>query len=153
MIAPPLITNEALSSSAASVIAHQEVDKYTDLFGYNWRYENGEYGLGMPNMPMQTVPVNLADIGKPPPPLSYYFGAAGWYCLNSDPHFGMAQPISAQLPPIPCDTIFDDHYKPWIQIPKTAAGGCHPMFGWDPPVALTKALRLLDRLLRPLSLR
>jgi hypothetical protein len=32
----PLITNAALSTSAASIIAHQEVDKYTSLFGYNW---------------------------------------------------------------------------------------------------------------------
>ena len=37
IIAPPMITNEALSSSAMSVIAHQEFEKYTDLFGYNWQ--------------------------------------------------------------------------------------------------------------------
>lgn len=37
VIAPPLITNEALSSSAMSVIAHREIEKYTNLFGYNWQ--------------------------------------------------------------------------------------------------------------------
>ncbi|KAK5720209.1 hypothetical protein LTR15_007482 [Elasticomyces elasticus] len=144
IIAPPLITNEALSSSAMSVIAHREVEKYTDLFGYDWQQHQD--GVGGPNLPLQTVAVNPADLGRPPQPLSYYFGAAGWHCLNADPIASHDQPVSAGLPPaMPCDTIFDDFYAPWVQIPATARsrGGvetCNLMFGWDPPVALTAAV-------------
>ncbi|TKA23111.1 hypothetical protein B0A54_17992 [Friedmanniomyces endolithicus] len=119
VIAPPLITNEALSSSAMSVIAHREIEKYTNLFGYNW--QQSQAGVGGPNIPLQTVAVNPADLGRPPQPLSYYFGAAGWYCLNADPFALHDQPVSAGLPPgMPCDTIFDDFYAPWVQIPLTA---------------------------------
>ncbi|KAK5739444.1 hypothetical protein LTR17_005349 [Elasticomyces elasticus] len=143
IIAPPLITNEALSSSAMSVIAHREVEKYTDLFGYDWQQHQD--GVGGPNLPLQTVAVNPADLGRPPQPLSYYFGAAGWHCLNADPIAFHDQPVSAGLPPaMPCDTIFDDFYAPWVQIPATARSRegvetCNLMFGWDPPVALTAA--------------
>lgn len=141
VIAPPLITNEALSSSAMSVIAHQEVEKYTDLFGYNWQQHQS--GLGGPNIPLQTVVANPADLGKPPQPLSYYFGAAGWYCLNANPFAAHYQPVSAGLPPgMKCDTIYDDYYRPWVQIPSTMKAvhhwsTCNLMFGWDPPIALT----------------
>ncbi|KAK3647104.1 hypothetical protein LTR56_008272 [Elasticomyces elasticus] len=144
IIAPPLITNEALSSSAMSVIAHREVEKYTDLFGYDWQQHQD--GVGGPNLPLQTVAVNPADLGRPPQPLSYYFGAAGWHCLNADPIAFHDQPVSAGLPPaMPCDTIFDDFYAPWVQIPATARSRegvetCNLMFGWDPPVALTAAV-------------
>ncbi|KAK5693379.1 hypothetical protein LTR97_009948 [Elasticomyces elasticus] len=95
IIAPPLITNEALSSSAMSVIAHRE-----------WR----------------SIRICLGMIGS------------------------SIRPVSAGLPPaMPCDTIFDDFYAPWVQIPATARsrGGvetCNLMFGWDPPVALTAAV-------------
>ncbi|KAK4545075.1 hypothetical protein LTR36_003626 [Oleoguttula mirabilis] len=113
IIAPPLITNDALSSSAMSVIANRETEKYTDLFGYNW--QQYQSGLGGPNIPLQTVAVNPADLGRPPQALSYYFGAVGWYCLNADPFALEFQPISAGLPPgMPCDTIFDAHY--WSQL-------------------------------------
>ena len=143
VIAPPLITNEALSSSAMSVIAHQEIEKYTDLFGYNW--QQSQSGLGGPNIPLQTVIANPADLGKPPQPLSYYFGAAGWYCLNANPFAVHYQPVSAGLPAgIKCDTIYDDYYRPWVQIPSTMKSvhhwsTCNLMFGWDPPIALTAA--------------
>ncbi|TKA68046.1 hypothetical protein B0A55_11693 [Friedmanniomyces simplex] len=120
VIAPPLITNEALSSSAMSVIAHREIEKYTNLFGEQFLCARTA-GVGGPNIPLQTVAVNPADLGRPPQPLSYYFGAAGWYCLNADPFALHDQPVSAGLPPgMPCDTIFDDFYAPWVQIPSTA---------------------------------
>ena len=126
-----------------SVIAHQEFEKYTDLFGYNW--QQYQSGLGGPNIPLQTVIANPADLGKPPQPLSYYFGAAGWYCLNADPFALHYQPVSAGLPPgMKCDTIYDDYYRPWVQIPSTMKSvhrwsTCNLMFGWDPPIALTAA--------------
>ena len=143
VLAPPLITNEALSSSAMSVIAYKQTEKYTDLFGYDWANQAG--WLAGVNAPMQTVKVNPADIGRPPPPLSYYFGAAGWFCLNANPYEREGQPITASFPPgMPCDTIFDDYYLPWIQIPSTVRtdirSTCNLMFGWDPPVALTEAV-------------
>jgi hypothetical protein len=110
IIAPPLITNEALSSSAMSVIANQETEKYTDLFGYNW--QQSQSGLGGPNIPLQTVKLNPTDLGKPPQALSYYFGAAGWYCLNANPFALHNQQVSAGLPPgMPCNTIFNDYYR------------------------------------------
>lgn len=99
-----------------SVIANRELSKYTDLFGYNWEqhstFSGSTFGgLGGPNLPMTSVPVNLADLGKPPPPLSYYFGAVGWYCLNHDPYALHNQPVSAGLPPMDCNTIYDDYYR------------------------------------------
>jgi len=111
IIAPPLITNEAVSSSAMSVIARRESWKYTDLFGYAWQQHSSSMGLNGPALSMQSVPVNVADLGKPPPPLSWYYGAAGWYCLNENPYAIHGQPISAGLPPISCDTIYDDYYR------------------------------------------
>ena len=116
-----------------SVIANRQTEKFTDLFGYDWH--QGLEGVGGPNMPMQTVALNMADLGRPPQPLSYYFGAAGWYCMNANPFALEDQPISAGLPPgMPCDTIFNDLYrcvtplaKSWICTNET-----HQAVGSDP---------------------
>lgn len=149
-----MITNAAQSSSAVSIIANQEREKYTDLFGIDWYKqaqnldEDGD-GIEGPNVQFKTVQVNPADLGKPPPPLSYYFGAAGWYCLNGDAFAVKNQPISVGFPGgMPCNSIFDDSYKPWIQIPSVVKSGegsatCNLGFGWDRKHTLDLILSLL----------
>lgn len=135
-----MITNAAQSTSAMSIIANQEREKYTDLFGINWYSQDGNLDghlIEGPNVQFKTVQVNPADLGKPPPPLSYYFGAAGWYCLNGNAFAVHNQAISVGLPGgMPCNTIFDDSYRPWIQIPSVVKSGpgsatCNLGFGWD----------------------
>lgn len=131
IITVPGMTDAAASSSVASIIAHQETDKYTDLFGVGWQ----SY---YPYIPVvtQLVDINIADFGRPPPYLSYYLGDAGAYCINTE--------INDNYPAgLPCNTIFDEYYLPNVQLGKLVRSmqsmwaTCDLDFGWDPPFALT----------------
>ncbi|KYG43839.1 hypothetical protein M433DRAFT_330714 [Acidomyces richmondensis BFW] len=130
----PGITNDAQSTSVASIIANLESDKWSDLFGVGWQTS---YQLALP-ITTALVPLNPADLGRPPPLLSYYFGPAGVACLMNY----QAGPLPGGLP---CNTIFDGEYVPQVQVGK-AANAMNPMwstcyrdFGWDPPGALSPA--------------
>jgi len=134
IMAFPGITNDAQSTSVASIIANLESDKWTDLFGVGWQTS---YQLALP-ITTALVSLNPADLGRPPPLLSYYFGPAGVACLMN--YQAGPAPIG-----LPCNTIFDGEYIPQVQVGK-AANAMNPMwstcyrdFGWDPPSALSPA--------------
>jgi len=127
------VTNAAQSSSLASVIAYQDTAKFDDLFGIGWQ----TYGGNLP-LTLKYVKGNYADLGKPPPMLSYYLGYAAAQCLVAA--------VTNENAPKPCNTIFDGFYTPLVRIFSAARGlrdalwnTCTLNFGYDPPVPLTAA--------------
>ena len=110
----PGITNAAQSTRVASLIANRQTEQWHEFLGIGWE---STVGISM----TQTVPVNMADFGKPPSALAYYFGAVGLRCIvdqyisgvsnkNTDGSmyiFGAAG-LLVEIPPgMPCDTIYD----------------------------------------------
>nr|POE99491.1 hypothetical protein CFP56_52881 [Quercus suber] len=131
----PGMTDAAASSSFASIIAHQETEKYTDLFGIG--YETlFQTRFKIYPIVTQLVDINMADLGRPPPYLSYFLGDAGAKCIqgnNVHEYF-------------PCGTIFDKYVTPEVRLGtvvrsfRTQWASCNLDFGFDPPIALTPAL-------------
>ena len=136
----PGMTDEAASSSFASIIAYQQTEKYTDLFGVGWQTRTASNAVAVP-LTTKLVPINMADFNQPPPFLSYYLGDVADYCLNGDlGEGGTVYPMG-----LPCNTIFDYYNTPQVRLGtavksmEKAFATCQVEFGWDPPSALTPA--------------
>lgn len=133
----PGMTDAAASSSYADIIAHRRTEKYTDLLGVGWQTYLTENPLNYPIV-TQTVDMNPAEFGRPPPYLSYYLGNLGAYCLQGDP-------AGVWPEGLPCDTIYDAYHTPQVRLGTLARSldpawaTCQLDFGWDPPIALTAA--------------
>lgn len=133
----PGMTDAAASSSYADIIAHRRTEKYTDLFGVGWQTYLAKNPLNYPIV-TQTVDMNPADFGRPPPYLSYYLGNLGAYCLQGDP-------AGVWPPGLTCDAIYDAYHTPQVRLATLARSldpwwaTCQLDFGWDPPIALTAA--------------
>ncbi|TKA75553.1 hypothetical protein B0A49_03587 [Cryomyces minteri] len=123
----PGISEPWQMSSVASVIAF---GGNSDFLGIGWQTRSFAKVTST-----AIVSVNLADLGRPPPIVSYYFGQAGHACIN-----GYAGALAKGFP---CDTIFDGLHTPMIQLGSAARNmysawsTCYLDFGWDPPIALT----------------
>nr|POE62811.1 hypothetical protein CFP56_03715 [Quercus suber] len=130
----PGMTDAAASSSFASIIAHQETAKYTDLFGigYETLFQTRQKVYPIVT---QLVDINMADLARPPPYLSYFLGDAGAKCIQGD--YGASY--------FPCGTIFDKYVTPDVRLGtavrsfRSEWASCNLDFGFDPPIALTPA--------------
>jgi len=103
----PGMTDAAASSSIASIIAHQEIDKYTDIVGQGWQASTNYVSWGQ-----VYVSGNYADLGKPPPIESYYLGYQGNICFSAA--------YGATTVDRPCQTLYDDLYVPLVRLPTAA---------------------------------
>lgn len=110
MIQIPGVTNAEQSSSIASIMANQQSEKFSDIFGIGWQTSY----VAVAGLTTALVDVNMADIGRPPPVLSYYFyPTMAQYCLEMQ----QADSGAAGWPSgFPCATIFDGLHTPAIQL-------------------------------------
>ncbi|KAL9075633.1 MAG: hypothetical protein Q9157_003920 [Trypethelium eluteriae] len=136
---PGINGNSAAMTSVASVIAK---GGNSDAFlGTGWQNAGGYQDPFALLTKTQVVPFNYADLGRRPPAVSYYFGAAGEQCIED--YFYKGWDAGGLPGGFPCDTIIDGFYTPLVQLGSAAQklqpawSSCTLGFGWDPPYALT----------------
>ncbi|KAF2232971.1 hypothetical protein EV356DRAFT_234852 [Viridothelium virens] len=132
---PGINGNSAAMTSVASVIAK---GGNSDAFlGTGWQNAGGYQDPFALLTKTQVVPFNYADLGRRPPAVSYYFGAAGEQCIED--YFYKGWDAGGLPGGFPCDTIIDGFYTPLVQLGSAAQklqpawSSCTLGFGWDPP--------------------